>query len=217
MGNIFFTADPHLGHQKVLKYQPNRIQMMGLTDENDIEGHDQYFIEMWHNMTKRGDEVYVLGDFVLQPVDKALKYLQQLKSKGCKIHFIIGNHDKSCTNQLVSNMFVSSSLIKECAFKRTVFPFLDDTFRCVLCHYPMLSWPCKAHGSVCLHGHTHDNSPWENNTDDLRLNVGIDTEFANGKLVPLEKVYEWYKNKLNGLTPHEYIEKCTRENPYFVR
>lgn len=188
---------------------------MGLKDESDIEGHDKYVFDMWHSMTKRGDEVYILGDLTLTKVDETRKILNELKKRGVKIHLIIGNHDHSVLS--FSNMFVDMSLLRECKFKSTVFPFLDDTFRCVLCHYPMLSWADKAHGSVCLHGHTHNNSPWENKTDDLRLNVGLDTDFAQCKLVTLEQVYAWYKGKLDGLTPEEYIEKCTKENPLFIR
>ena len=215
MSNVYFTADLHLGHKNILKHQPNRINFMGLKDVNDIEGHDKYIYDMWHSITKRGDIVYILGDLTLMPTEGTRKALIELKKHGCKINLIVGNHDHSVLG--FPEMFETMSLLKLYKFKPTAFPFLDDTFRCVMCHYPMLSWADKSHGSVCLHGHTHNNSPWENQGIDLRLNVGIDTEIAQGKLVSLEQVYDWYKKKLNGLTPDEYIEKCTAEYKDFIR
>ena len=45
--NVFFIADLHLRHKNILRHQPQRVQAMGLDDENDIDGHDKYIIEMF--------------------------------------------------------------------------------------------------------------------------------------------------------------------------
>ena len=191
MNNVFFTADLHIGHKNILKHQPNRIEYMGLSGVDDLSGHDKYIFDMWHSTAKRGDLVYILGDLTLSKAEESYKILQNLKKHGCKISLIVGNHDKSILSY--PEMFENMTMLKLYKFKKNVYPFLDDTFKCVMCHYPMLSWADKAHGSVCLHGHTHNNSPWENKGCDLRLNVGLDTDFAQCKLVSLEQVYAWYK------------------------
>lgn len=189
---------------------------MRLKDEEDIDGHDKYIKEMWLNTVKRGDHVYVLGDLIMSNRDSAVKILHSLKKTGCHIHLIVGNHDKA--TEKLTNMFNSIDLIKVVDFKKTAFPFLDEDFTCVLCHYPMKSWPRKTYGAVNLYGHVHANSPWiDTDTDDLCLNVGLDTPIANYQLVSLEQVYDWYKNKLNGLTSREYIEKVSTDNPKFIR
>ena len=215
--NVWFTADLHFRHKNILRHQSNRMLAMGLADENDIEKHDQYLFDMWCSMVKRGDHVYVLGDFILSNKQDALTLLHRLKQKtGCKIHLIVGNHDKATKG--FANMFQSIDLIKVVDFKKSAFPFLDEDFTCVLCHYPLKSWPRKCFGAVNLFGHIHNNAPWvDTETDDLCLNVGVDTPFANYKLVSLEQVYEWYKKKLNGLSPKEYIEKISESNPYLIR
>lgn len=213
--DVYFIADLHLRHRNILKHQPNRVHAMGLKNEEDIDGHDQYIIDAWLDTVKRNDHVYVLGDMILSSKQDSLKILHNLKSKGCHIHLIVGNHDKSTQN--MKNMFNSIDLIKVVDFKKSVFPFLDEDFCCVMCHYPLLSWPRKAHGSIMLHGHTHNNSPHENEGNDLRLNVGMDTPFANYQLISLEKIYTWYKGKLNGENPKDYIEKITKEDPKFIR
>lgn len=190
---------------------------MGLKDAEDIKGHDAWIKEMWLNTTKRGDHVYVLGDFIMSNKDYAIKYLHSLKSKGCNIHLIVGNHDKATEN--MSNMFNSIDLLKVVDFKKTAFPFIqEETFPCVMCHYPMKSWPRKHHGAVNLYGHVHANSLWiDDDPYDLCLNVGLDAPFSNYGLIPLEKIYDWYKKRLNGMKPVEYIDWCTKQNNKFIR
>lgn len=189
---------------------------MGLKDEEDIEGHDKYIEDMWLNTVNCGDHVYVLGDMILANREESLKILKKLKKNGCFIHFIPGNHDGSLVN--LEGVFTSKSLIKVADFKKTSFPFLEEDFTCVMCHYPMKSWSRKCQGSVNLFGHVHNNSPWiDQETDDLCLNVGLDTPFANYHLISLEQIYGWYKNKLNGMSPEEYIEMVTNNNPTFIR
>lgn len=214
--NVWLCADLHMCHKNILHHQPQRIKAMGLRDKNDIEGHCKYIIDLWHSKVQRGDHVYLLGDVIFENQQLSMKILNELKSKGAKLHLIVGNHDKSI--QTLKNMFESIDLIKVVDFKSSQFPFIEEeSFPVVMCHYPILSWPRKAHGVLHVHGHTHDNSPWENEGDDLRINLGFDTPFANFDLVSLEKLYTWYKTKLGGLKPTDYIEKVTKENPTFIR
>lgn len=213
--NVYIVSDLHVKHRGILRYSPQRISAMGLKDENDIEGHDNYIINMFQEQTKRGDHVYILGDFVMSNQLESLKVINKIKSNGVRLHLIVGNHDKS--TRTFFNYFESIDQIKIVTFKKENFPFLDQNFEVVMCHYPMLSWQDKARGSMQLSGHTHWNSPWEMEGDDLRLNVGFDNPMCNYKLFSLEQIYEYYKSKLNGLKPKEYIEKVSKENKRFIR
>lgn len=217
MSKVYFIADLHIGHKNILKYSKGRIDNLSLKDEESIEEHDSKIIELWLNTVKRDDIVYVLGDFILSSKEnnKAFKILSKLKSSGCKIHLIVGNHDKS--SMPYSNMFESMETIKEVTFKKSIFPFLNEDLQVVMCHFPLMSWNRKSYGVAHLHGHTHNTAPWENENGELRLNVGFDTPFANFNLVSLEQVYDWYLKKLNGLTPIQYIENETKKNHYFIR
>ena len=105
-------------------------------------------------------------------------------------------------------------------YKEGTIKFLDEDLPVVMCHYPMATWPRKAVGALHLFGHIHANAPHINfgiTEGDLMLNVGLDAPMANYGLINLKDIYKWYKSKLNGLTPREYIEKVTKENPSFVR
>lgn len=217
MSKVYFVADLHISHKNILRYQPNRIDRLGLKDEEDIETHDERIIEMWHNTIKRNDEVYVLGDFIMTSGDASLtwKILCNLKSNGCKIHLIVGNHDRSILKY--EEMFESIETIKEVSFSTEAYPFLKDRFKLVLCHFPLISWNCKSYGVAHLHGHTHSNSPWENEGPDLRLNVGFDTRFNECGFISLEEVYDWYLKKTGGMNPTEYINKCKENDSHFIR
>lgn len=216
--DVWFVSDLHIHHANILRHQKERIKAMGLKDENDIEGHDKWIVNMWNSTVKRGDHVYVLGDFIMSNRDSSVRILHTLKSKGCHIHLIVGNHDKS--TQKLENMFESIDLIKVVDFKKTVFPFLDNDFAVVMCHYPMVTWPRKCFGALHLFGHIHANSPHIDegvNEGDLMLNVGLDTKLANYNLINLKTIYDWWKNKLNGMKPEDYINKISKENPKFIR
>ena len=216
--DVWVISDLHLQHKNILRHQPKRIEVMSLKDDDDIETHDKWIIDMWLKTVKRNDHVYVLGDMILSSQQSSLYILHRLKSTGCKIHLIIGNHDKS--TQKLTTMFETIDLIKVVDFKKSVFPFLDEDLPVVMCHYPMATWPRKAVGALHLFGHIHANAPHINfgiTEGDLMINVGLDAPMANYRLINLKDIYKWYQSKLNGLTPREYIEKVSKENPSFVR
>ena len=213
--NIFFISDLHICHKNILNHSKERVGAMNLKDNTDIEGHDEYIINMWLNQTKRGDHIYVLGDFIMSNQQESIKILNRLKSNGCKIHLIVGNHDKS--TQKMYNMFESIDIIKVVNFKKTMFDFLEEDFQIVMCHYPMKSWFNKCRGSLHLYGHIHWNSPWVDESDDLCFNVGYDNPMCNYKLFTLEQVYDYYKKRLNGLSPKEYSDKISQINKEYIR
>ena len=215
---VWAVSDLHLRHKHILRHQKARIEAMSLKDEDDIDGHDKYIIDMWLSMTKRNDHIYIMGDFIMSNRDTAVYVLHKLKSNGCKIHLIVGNHDKATLK--LDNLLESIDLIKVVDFKKSVFTFLDEDLPVVMCHYPMATWPRKCHGAIHLFGHIHANSPHIDEglqEGDLMLNVGLDTKLANYKLINLRDIYKWYKEKLGGLSPTDYIEKVTKENKTFIR
>lgn len=215
MKKVWFIADLHIGHKKILEYHNERADFMHLKNRYDINEHDEYIINMWLNTVSRGDVVYVLGDFILNNAEYTNKVLNKLKSNGCKIHLIVGNHDKSTLK--FPNMFESISYIKDVIFKKNEFNFLNEDFKCVLCHYPMKTWSAKPYGSMQLYGHVHNEALWIDEQDDLCLNVGIDNPLLNGKLISLEDVYSYYLKKLNQLNPVEYNDNITLKNKFYIR
>lgn len=214
---VWFTADLHLRHTQILHYQKNRIMRMRLADEFDIKAHDNYIVEMWKRTIKPGDYVYLLGDVVKAPKEKARVILNDLKSTGCKIHLIAGNHDENIRN--LTELFESIDDIKIADFRCRAFPYLEHDLKVVMCHYPLVSWPFKHNGSLMLFGHIHNNSPWinEGTEGELRLNVGLDAPMADYGLINLRTIYAWWKAQIGQMSPADYIDAATAANPRFVR
>lgn len=220
---VYFISDLHIAHKNILNYSKGRLGFVEeyKTEHNiedNMEAHDKWIIQMIRKTCNRGDHLYVLGDFILSNQEHSMKILNEIKKCGLVLHLIVGNHDKS--TQRMHNMFNSIDLIKVANFHKSAFPFIEEeNFQIVMCHYPILSWFNKTRGSLHLYGHVHDNAPWvdDENNPNLMFNVGFDTPFANYGLIPLEKIYERYKAKLNGLKPKDYIEKVTKECDHFVR
>ena len=149
----------------------------------------------WNNLINKCDIVYILGDFSFASVDDTKKILNKLNGQK---HLIIGNHDGSCRS--LTNYFQSVSHIKEVTFKKTVYPFLDETIHCVLCHYPLLTWNRRQHGSFNIHGHCHNNLfEFNNKSGELRVDIGFDSALAeqNNNFVELEELYYYFKNIRN--------------------
>lgn len=212
---VWFTADLHINHNNILAHQSSRVDKMGLLDKNDIIHHDEFIINKWLEQTNKNDHIYVLGDMIMGNAEYSYKILNILKSNGCKIHLIVGNHDKSIRN--MTNMFESIDLIKEVTFKKYNFDFLNNDFNIVMCHYPMKSWNGKCNGTMQLYGHVHANSLWIDESDDLCLNVGIDNPLCNYSLFSLEDVYSYYLEKLNGVSPSKYSDIVNKTNKLYIR
>lgn len=218
LSNVWFISDLHIGHKNIIRHQAARKKIMGLKDEDDVETHDKYILDMWNRTVKRGDVVYILGDLIMMNKEQTRKVLHKMKANGVKIHLVVGNHDKS--SQKLPEMFESMEQIKVVDFKKSVYPFLDEDFPVVMCHYPMTTWPRKANGALHLFGHVHQNAPFINfgvTEGDLMLNVGFDAPFANYGLINLTTVYKWYKHKTSGNKPKQYIDLFSAINPNFVR
>lgn len=80
---IYFTADHHFGHERILEYDPDR-------PFSDIEEHDRSLIELWNRSVDMNDWVIHLGDFSLTSPERTVEICRELNGH---IILINGNHD----------------------------------------------------------------------------------------------------------------------------
>lgn len=186
METIWFTADLHHGHPKIVPicnrpvyFEPKmhdyflNKEVEGLEKDpdfkiwNDREWkeemskiHDQWLVkEIFNKWIKNKHTVYILGDLSQAKRIEAEKFIDRLN--GNKF-LILGNHDRNIDT---STRFSQITQIKDFKFKRP-----DITINIALCHYPMASWDKKPHGAWHFYGHVHGR--FKNR--DLSLDVGID-------------------------------------------
>ena len=212
---IWFCSDLHLGHKSVLYFHPERREAAGITmeelqeDKNAaIKKHDEWLIDKWNKTIAKGDFVYILGDFCLGNKEYTEKILNRLKGRKFLIR---GNHDKSCNG--LERYFEWVGDIKEVKFTHNQYPFIDEneTFALEMCHYPMLTWNRRPHGTCHIHAHSHGSLDEFNElSKELRFDIGFDSKVGNLNFVPLEVVYNkmiTIRNKTNSQTFEEHTEK----------
>lgn len=177
---IWFTSDLHFFHDRILEFHSKRKEIFG----KDIQSAKEAMITLWNSRVSKNDTVYILGDLAFGGVEDKRKLFIRLN--GNKV-LVLGNHDK-VPNKLKS-YFNHITQIKNLKFKKSVYNFLHRDLEIIMCHFPMLTWEHKEKGSVIVHGHCHGKVDKINeDSKDLRVDVGIDGKLANYDLVSLEKL-----------------------------
>lgn len=161
MEHIWFIADPHHGHPKIVDicnrpiYIPEKDISHISKDQRNIgtpeykqilnKIHNEWLVkEVFNRYIGKKDHVYLLGDVSLQKRVEAEKFIDRLNGNK---HLILGNH---CKNIAHSTRFNEITLRKDFTFNRG---YLN--IHIVLDHFPMASWNRKVHGSWHLFGHVH--------------------------------------------------------------
>jgi calcineurin-like phosphoesterase family protein len=164
---IWFGSDLHFNHDKVLEYCNRPFAT--------IEEMNESFYKELDDKIKEGDTVYLLGDIVMYRHKEAL---QRIRGHQRNIHLIVGNHDNS-KEVLKGKYWASISYYEEIK--------INDK-KIVLFHYPIECWNAKSHGSIHLHGHTHNNLSHPISKIDNRMDVGYDA--THSLLISYEEVLE---------------------------
>lgn len=184
---IWFTSDLHFFHDRILEFHPKRKEIFGDT----VEKSKEKMIELWNSRVDKKDTVYILGDLSFGTIKDKRKLFQRLN--GNKV-LILGNHDKVPDH--LKCYFNHITQIKNITFKKSIYNFLHRDLEVIMCHFPMLTWEHAHKGSIMVHGHCHGKVDEINKeSNDLRFDVGIDSELANYNLVSLEKLAKNIKQK----------------------
>lgn len=153
MKHIWFTADLHHGHDKIISIC-NR--------PTTIAEHDNWLIkEVFNKYITNKDTVYILGDVSMQNKISAEKFIDRLNGKR---FLILGNHDRNIEH---STRFSQIIQIKDFTYSQ-----FGLNIHIVLCHYCLLTYNRQIHGSWELFGHSHCRSI--EGQPKLSFDVGID-------------------------------------------
>ena len=142
MIDIFFTSDLHLNHNKGFIYEPRGF--------SNCHEHSLGIIDNINQVVKEDDELYILGDVMLEDDEKGLYYFNRIKCHN--IHIILGNHDSDKRIEI----FKSLDNVKELCFATRI-KLKKWTF--YLSHYPANT--CndadKKNSAIVFNlcGHTH--------------------------------------------------------------
>ena len=142
--SILYTADLHLGHANVLKFEDRGCKT--------LEQMNILLRDAWNNRVCKQDTVYIIGDIAMGykkmgwSFDDLVAYINSLNGK--KI-LIIGNHDYDISKLRSSGCFEE---IKDYARIK------DGEHDVILFHYPIAVWDKQHWGSIHVYGHTHTSN-----------------------------------------------------------
>lgn len=183
---IYITSDLHLGHNKDFLFGPRGF--------SNIDEHDKAIVENWNSLILPEDDVYVLGDLMLNDNEKGISLIKQLNGN---LHVILGNHDtdarialyKQCEN-IVETVFAARLKYKKyCLF---------------LTHYPCL---CGNNGeddkplyykAINLCGHSHTKERWQDWDKGLIYHCELDAHENRPVLLDtvIDEVHERYYQEM---------------------
>ena len=159
---IYVTSDLHFGHNREFIFKPR-----GFTS---IEEHDAAIIERWNSIVKPEDEVYILGDLMLNNNAHGIECLKQLN--GTK-SFIRGNHDTDTRIDLYMDEQGANI-----AFCGDAFTMKYKGYHLYFSHYPTLTGNLEKESlkqmTVNLYGHTHQKTNFYEDRPYM-YHVGVDS------------------------------------------
>lgn len=181
MGKIWLTSDLHFCHNRDFLYGPRGF--------GKVEDMNTAIVKNWNEQVSPDDDVYVLGDLMLNDNEQGLKLLKSLKGN---IHVILGNHDTDARVDLYQNTYN----VVEVEYG---LPFKYDGYRFFLSHYPTL---CTNGDSdkplnkrvINLCGHSHTKDKFMDFDKGLIYHVELDAH--DMKLVDIDTVINDIKQKL---------------------
>jgi calcineurin-like phosphoesterase family protein len=153
IGRVWFTADPHFGHENIIRYCNRPYKNKYIMDEA--------LIANWNADVRPDDMVIVGGDFSFETE----RYIGRLNGK---IILVKGNHDNKRCNRLFTGVVES-------------LPIKLGEFNCLLRHIPIVEDGFYKKGQepdfsipkkydFLITGHVHEK--WKVNGNNV--NIGVD-------------------------------------------
>jgi calcineurin-like phosphoesterase family protein len=174
---IYVTSDQHFSHIQPFVWQARGYE--------SVEHMNEEQIRKWNEVVNKTDEVWFLGDGMMNDNEVGAKCFQQLNGK---IHVITGNHDSPNRIKIYQNLKYDVQDAKRLTYNKK---------NIIFSHEPMITdngafkgW----HGVLNIHGHTHQTT---NFTEGylLRYHAGVDSHDGYPILLDdiLKEVYEYWK------------------------
>lgn len=165
---IWFTADYHLGHDKIIDLCSRPFKNSTHMDKTLIRNHNK--------VVGKDDDVYILGDFSIKTKNHRGYLTDCVNKLNGRLHLILGNHD---VRDVV--------FLNEIGFWATHYPYFEvEEF--ILVHDPVLSAGHRDLKFLC--GHVHDLFVSIKNV----LNVGVDVhDFKPISLEYIRLIFPIYK------------------------
>ena len=143
----WFTSDWHLGHNAAIEY--------GQRPFKDTEEMSNQIIKNMFSYTRRGDDLYFLGDLAWGKEWIEI-VLEEATKRKIRFRWILGNHDMRYANLYKNRIKVFN---KHNSMHEMIEIKLTDKegkhYPTTLCHYPMFTYNKSHYNAFLLFGHHH--------------------------------------------------------------
>lgn len=146
----FYTADPHLFHEAIIRMCNRPFAT--------VDAMNEAIISRAAECMTRKDDLWIIGDLAFAKGEQRDLVRAMLDRIPGRKHLVRGNHDKTWVDALGWHSIQPTAEIK------------DGGRRISLHHYPLVTWPGIRHGALHFFGHVHDNWLGHRNA----VNVGVD-------------------------------------------
>ena len=179
---IYFTSDLHFSHGRKFLYGPR-----GYKNEWKMNAD---IIKNWNSTVMEEDDVYVLGDIMLNDNINGRKCWNQLR--GNKF-IVLGNHDTSTRVEIYTSCPRTTIL-------GYGYPFKYEKYHFFLSHYPTLTENYDVAEPLCrqvinLCGHRHTKDKFIDMDKGLIYHVELDAH--DNKPVSIDQIIEDIKERIN--------------------
>ena len=145
MSQVWITSDWHFMHGQPFIYEPRGFSSTIEMTKAIISRHNE--------VVQPEDDVYVLGDLMLNNNDAGIRAIKRLKGQ---IHVIRGNHDTQARMNLYNQCYNIVEITEGQFFKYNNYHFYLSHYPCLTSNYDD-DKPLKAKViNVCGHQHTQD-------------------------------------------------------------
>lgn len=146
-GRIWITSDLHWGHNKEFLWGPRGF--------DSVWDMMVWTCAVWNKMINDNDDVYILGDLMLNDDEVVHQLFQELKGR---IHVVLGNHDTQRRIDLYEGF---SNVVEVVEAKRLRY----GKYHFYLTHYPTLvgnfdDGDKLTQKTINLCGHSHTSDPF---------------------------------------------------------
>lgn len=177
---IWLTSDLHFCHNREFLFKPRGF--------NAVWEMNDEIVKRWNEVVAPDDDVYVLGDLMLNDNDEGARLIKSLKGK---LHIVLGNHDTDARRALYSDCY---NVVEVVDAKRLTY----DGYHFFLSHYPCLcanyddSRPLKKQ-CISLCGHSHYRNPFQDMDKGLIYHCELDCNSIQPILInKIIENLEWF-------------------------
>jgi calcineurin-like phosphoesterase family protein len=150
---------------------------------------NETIIQNWNATVGVEDEVWILGDVSFDKRGEQVRdHISRLKGKK---FLVLGNHDHVIKKHAL-DLFEEVYDYRKLYYQDKNHP--KGRWEFILCHYPIISWDMRHHGSIHCHGHCHGTLKLPAGMQTNMFDVGVDNVEWNFAPVSAEELISRWVN-----------------------